>query len=229
MIVKQILYILYIFICVNSIIMLNYAIKNEKKNVCKCIILLSAIYLIFLIYDINLIYIFELEMNILEVLALKVWFIVATIFIISIVISSTKLKWLKDYGNSIKCKIISLVLIIFPVVIVSFSYFREMYYINNSELILVYTSGSNFDESTFAYAINDEYCVEVSIGVGFRGYNMEKHLPEGFTKFNYNGGTDRVKFIDNKVVVYRNDKVIYEGKINSKFPSYYSLREIFYK
>lgn len=229
MLVKQIVYFLCLFIFLTSIIMLIYAKKNKKRNVCKYIIVLSIIYIIFLILDIDFL---PLHLNLsvgLEILFYRAFsFIAIILFIFSIVISNKKLKKLEVIENSKKNKIILLLLTIFPVIIFSFSYFREMYYINNSELILVCTSGENFSEEGFAYAINDNYCKVISIGTDFRGYEMERHLPKEFNELNYTWSTDKVEIDDNKIVIYRNDEVIYEGKLNYAI-STYGLRKIFYK
>ena len=203
MLVKQIVYFLCLFIFFNSIIIWSYAKKNKNKRVCKYIMVLSIIHIIYLILDIGFL-------------------------IISIIISNKKIDKLDTMETSKKDKIILLLLIIGPVVIFSFSYFREMYYINNSELVLVCTFGENFSEEDTAYAINDNYCKEISIGTDFRGYEMEKHLPKEFNKLNYSWVTDSVEIADNKIVIYRNHEVIYEGKINSNI-STYGLRKIFYK
>jgi amino acid transporter len=209
--------------------MLIYAKKNKKRNVCKYIIVLSIIYIIFLILDIDFL---PLHLNLsigFEILFYRAFLFMAIIlFIFSIVISNKKLKKLEVIENSKKDKIILLLLIIFPVIVFSFAYFREMYYINNSELILVCTSGENFSEEDFAYAINDNYCKEISIGTDFRGYKMERYLPKEFNELNYSWLTDKVEIDNNKIVIYRNDEVIYEGKLNYKI-STYGLRNIFYK
>lgn len=229
MLVKQIVYFLFLFIFWTSIIMLIYTKKNQKRNVCKYIIVLSIIYIIFLILDLDFL---PLHLNLsfgLEMFSYRVFsFIAIILFIFSIVISNKKLKKLEVIENSKKEKIILLFLIIFPVIIFSFSYFREMYYINNSELILVCTSGEKFSEEDFAYAINDDYCKVISIGTYFRGYKMKSHLPKEFNELNYTWVTDKVEIDDNKIIIYRNDEVIYQGKLNYVI-STYDLREIFYK
>lgn len=229
MLVKQIVYFLCIFIFLISIIMLIYAIKNKKRNVCKYIITSSIIYIIFLILDIGFLPEY-LNLSVgLEILFYRAFSFVAIIlFIIAIVISNKKLKKLEVVEESKKGKIILLLLIIFPIVIFSFSYLREMYYINNSELILVCSSEEGFSKEYFAYAINDNCCKLISVGTDFSGYKMERHLPKEFNELNYTWSTDKVEIDDNKIVIYRNDKVIYEG-ILKNIISTYSLEEIFYK
>lgn len=229
MLVKQIVYFLCLFIFFNSIIIWSYAKKNKNKRVCKYIMVLSIIHIIYLILDIGFL---PLQLNLsieFEILLYRGLLLITIILlIISIIISNKKIDKLDTMETSKKDKIILLLLIIGPVVIFSFSYFREMYYINNSELVLVCTFGENFSEEDTAYAINDNYCKEISIGTDFRGYEMEKHLPKEFNKLNYSWVTDSVEIADNKIVIYRNHEVIYEGKINSNI-STYGLRKIFYK
>ncbi|MBR4110390.1 MAG: hypothetical protein IKK43_01695 [Clostridia bacterium] len=229
MLVKQIVYFLCQCSFLISIIMLICAIKNKKRNVCKYIIVSSIIYIIFLILDIGLLPGY-LNLSVgLEILFFRAFSFVASIlFIISIVISNKKLKKIEVVEESKKGKIILLLLIIFPIIIFSFSYIREMYYINNSELILVCSSGENFSKEYFAYAINDNYCKVISIGTDFSGYKMERHLPKEFAELNYTWSTDKVEIDDNKIVIYRNEEVIYEGILKNTI-SNYSLEEIFYK
>ena len=229
MLVKQIVYFLCQFIFLISIIMLIYAIKNKKRNACKYIIASSIIYIIFLILDIGFLpgcLNLSVGLEILFYMAFS--FIAIILFIIASVISNKKLKKIEVVEESKKGKIILLLLIIFPIIIFSFSYIREMYYINNSELILVCSFEKGFSKEYFAYAINDNYCKVISIGTDFGGARMEGYLPKEFNELNYTWTTDKVEIDDNKIVIYRNDEVIYEGILKNTI-SNYSLEEIFYK
>ena len=230
MLVKQMVYFLCAFMSLASIIILIYSIINKKKDVCKGIIILSITYIVFLIYGIQyIILLLNLSTGWDMLYYIGLSRIAIILFIITIVISIIKLIKLKEIAeNPQKYKLIILLLIIFPIIIFSFSYAREIYYINNSKLVLVFTSGENFNEKDFAYAINDTYCKEISIGTDFRGYKMAMHLPKGFKDLNYTWTTDKVNINDNKIVIYRNDEVIYEGKLIHKI-SGYGLREVFYK
>lgn len=229
MLVEQIVYFLCLFMFLISIITLIYVKKNKKKDVCKYINALSVVYIIFLILDIEVLPLY-LNLSIsFEIFFYRAVLIIAIVlFIISIIISNKNLKKLDNADNSKKDKIILLLLIVLPIIIFSFSYCKEMYYINNSELILVCTSGENFSEENFAYAINDNYCKEISIGTNFRGYKMEKHLPKGFKVLNYTWTTDKVEIDDNKIVILRNDELVYEGNLNGTI-SDCDLKKVFYK
>ena len=109
-----------------------------------------------------------------------------------------------------------------------FSYFREMYYINNSKLILICSSGDEFNEKDYGYAISKDYSKTISVGAGFRGYAMENHLPNSFNELNYTWTTDKIKINHDNITIFRNNKKIYKIDITNKI-SYCDVEEVFYK
>ena len=109
-----------------------------------------------------------------------------------------------------------------------FSYFREMYYINNSKLILVCSEGDGFNEVDYAYAISNDYSKIISVGTDFRGYDMKNHLPNSFNELNYTWTTDKIEINEDKIIIFRNNKIIYKINTTNSI-SYCDIEEVFYK
>ena len=228
MLVKEAVYILYLLIFVFSIFIIICSFKNKNKIVSKYIILLSIVYILYLIFNLSLPYIFDLDYSF-EILFFNVISCIsAFLFVISIIVSALKLKKLKVVGKSLKYIISFVILILLPLLIIGFPYFREANYINNSKLILICSEGSEFAEVDYAYAISDNYTKKISIGADFRGIKMEKHLSKDFHKLNYTWITDKVEINKDKIKITRNDETIYEIKLTNDI-SYCDVREVFYK
>lgn len=229
MLVKQMVYVLCLFLFLCSIIVLIYAIKNKKRNMCKYIILLSVIYMFLLLLDIEFL---PLLLNLsigFELFIFRAFALLAGILLIcSIVISGKKAKKSELYERSKRGGWILLLLFVVPVILFASSYLREMYYINNSELILVCSRGESFSTEYYGYAINDNYCKEISVGTDFKGYEMAKHLPKEYHEHYYNWETDRLEVDEDRIVVYSNEQLIYEGKLRGTF-SAGDLERVFYK
>ena len=230
MLVKQSLYLLSIFIFISSIILLIYSIKTKNKKTIKYSIILSITYIIYsILFIIILPSILSLSIGF-EILLFKgIVLITLIIFIISIIISNKKLNTLKYiYNNSKKDIIILSLLISFPIIIFCSSFFREMYYIYNSNLIIVYKEGELFNINYYTYAISDKYCEEISIGTEYGGYKIEKYLPNRFNRLNYTWSSDDIKYVNNTITIYRNKKIIYTGKTNKKIKTN-EIEDIYYK
>ena len=149
------------------------------------------------------------------------------LFIISITLN-IKRKKLNTIGKSIKYKLVFVLLILLPILMFCLSYFREMNYINNSILILICSYGDGFSEENYAYAISEDYSEMISIGADFRGYAMKKHLPNSFYELDYTWSTDEIEINDDKIIVFRNNEIIYKINLANKI-SYCDIEEIFYK
>lgn len=229
MLVKQMIYILCLLFFLVGIFNLIYSIKNKNSKASKYIIRLSIIFILYSIVDI-LIIPHTLNLNIGFEIFLFYGILVASsiLFIISIIVAAKKTKKLNTIGKSFKYKIVFTLLILFPIFLFCFSYFKEINYINNSKLILVCSKGDGFNEEYYAYAINDDYSKEITIGADFRGYAMKKHLPSSFYELNYTWVTDKIEISDNKIIIYRNDEVIYTMNLTKKI-SYCNVEEVFYK
>ena len=111
--------------------------------------------------------------------------------------------------------------------VLSSSLCKEYYLIINSDLVLLYKSNGNGgigDSNNFAYAINENYIKEISLGIAIGDYSLVKYLPKKFKKIdnieninNYNVSLDNnEKYIS----IYKNNKLIHKKQIN---PSYFNI------
>ena len=228
MLVKQMIYILSLLIFVFSVFNLIYSIKNKNRDASKYIIILSIIFILYSIVDILILpNALNLDIGFEIFLFYAVLTVSGILFIISIILN-IKRKKLNTIGMSIKYKLVFVFLILLPILMFCLSYFREMNYINNSKLILVCSDGDGFSEENYAYAISEDYSEMITIGANFRGYAMKKHLPNSFYELDYTWSTDEIEINDDKIIIFRNNKVIYKINLASKI-SYCDIEEIFYK
>ncbi len=227
MLLKSCIYFILIVISLLSIPILIYSIKNKKQNNSKGIKTIIFFYIIYLILGIVVIpNIFCLDTG-LEILVLDFLVLIAIInYIISIIICSKKIKQSNEKFSLSKKKLVFiLLLIILPILLVFSSFIKEYYLIMNSDLILVYNSQGNGgfgDSKEFAYAINERYCEEISLGIGVEDYSLVKYLPKKAKKIeniedisnlsNYN-----IHFSNNDkyISVYKNGKIIHKEQLNS--------------
>jgi hypothetical protein len=227
--VKDVVYILCLFIFAVSIFNLIYSIKNKNKNSSKYIILLSIIFILYSITDVFILpNILDLDVGFELLLFYGILIIAGILFIISIIVASRKAKKLNTIDETIKYKIVFTLLVLLPIFMFCFSYFREMYYINNSKLILICSRGDEFSEEDYGYAISNDYSKTISVGAGFRGYAMKKHLPSSFYKLDYTWVTDKIEINHDNITIFRNNKKIYKIDITNKI-SYCDVEEVFYK
>lgn len=229
MLVKDVIYILCFFIFTVSILNLIYSIKNKNRNSSKYIILLSIIFILYSILDVLILpNILDLDFGFELLLIYGILIIAIVLFIISIIVVSTKTKKLNTIEKTLKHNIIFTFFVLLPILMFCFSYFREMYYINNSKLILICSSGDEFNEEDYGYAISNDYIKTISVGAGFRGYAMKNHLPNSFNDLNYTWITDEIEINHDNITIFRNNKKIYKIDITNKI-SYCDVEEVFYK
>lgn len=229
MLVKDVVYILCLFIFTVSILNLIYSIKNKNRESSKYIIILSIIFILYSIIDVLILpNILNLDVGLELLLFYGILIVSGVLFIISIIIASTKTKKLNTIEKPLKHNIIFIFLVLLPILMFCFSYFREMYYINNSKLILICSSGDGFNEEDYGYAISNDYSKIISIGSDFRGYDMKKYLPNSFYKLDYTWVTDQIEINDDNITIFRNNKKIYKIDITNKI-SYCDVEEVFYK
>lgn len=238
MLLKNCIYGLIFLISLSSLILLLFSIESKNKHVCRIIKIIDIVYIFYLIC---IIFIKEglalaYQLNILFYEGLGV--VALLLLIISIIICSVKRKNLNIDIKQKKANVVMLILLVIPIISFMSMYFREKYLINNSDLILVYYSGGNGglgDGVNFAYAINDDYCKEISIGADINGYDMKKFLPKTFSKVN----TEYIQALktayevkyNNKegtILIYKNEKCIHKKKINSQYFNV-DLKSIFVK
>ena len=229
MLVKDVIYILCFFIFTVSILNLIYSIKNKNRNSSKYIILLSIIFILYSIIDVLILpNILDLDVGFELLLFYGILIIAGVLFIISIIVASVKIKKLNTIEKTLKHNIIFTFFVLLPILMFCFSYFREMYYINNSKLILICSSSDGFNEEDYGYAISNDYSKIISVGADFRGYAMKNHLPNSFNELNYTWITDKIEINHDNITIFRNNKKIYKIDITNKI-SYCDVEEVFYK
>ena len=229
MLVKDVIYILCFFIFTVSILNLIYSIKNKNNNSSKYIILLSIIFILYSIIDVLILpNILDLDVGFELLLFYGILIIAGVLFIISIIVVSTKIKKLNTIEKTLKPNIVFTFFVLLPILMFCFSYFREMYYINNSKLILICSSGDGFNEKDYGYAISNDYSKTISVGADFRGYAMERHLPSSLHELKDTWRTDKIEITDDNITIFRNDKIIYKIDV-AKQISYCKVEEVFYK
>ncbi len=227
MLLKNCIYFIIIMVSLLSIPILIYSIKNKKN--CKCIKIINFFYITYLILNIVVIpNVLSVDIGP-EILFLALISLIAIIiYIVSIIICSKKIK----KGNEMisfskKSILVILLFIILPILLLSCSLFREYYLIINSDLVLVYKSNGNGgigDSHNFAYAINENYFKEISLGIATGDYSLAKYLPKKSKKIdnieninNYNVSLDNN---EKYITIYKNNKLIHRKQIN---PNYYNI------
>lgn len=229
MLVKDVIYILCHFIFTVSILNLIYSIKNKNRNSSKYIILLSIIFILYSIIDVLILpNILDLDVGLELLLFYGILIMAGVLFIISIIVVSTKIKKLNTTEKTLKHNIVFTFFVLLPILMFCFSYFREMYYINNSKLILICSSGDGFNEVDYGYAISNDYSKIISVGADFRGYAMKTHLPNSFNELNYTWTTDKIEINDDNITIFRNNNIIYKIDVANRI-SYCYVEEVFYK
>lgn len=229
MLVKDVIYILCLFIFAVSIFNLTYSIKNKNMESSKYIIILSIIFISYSIIDVLILpNILNLDVGLELLFFYGILIVSGVLFIISIIIASGKAKKLNTIEETIKYKIVFTLLVLLPIFMFCFSYFKEMNYINNSKLILICSRGDEFNEEDYGYAISNDYSKIISIGSDFRGYAMKKHLPSSFYKLDYTWETDNIEINDDNITIFRNNQIIYKIDITDKIP-YCDVEAVFYR
>ena len=109
----------------------------------------------------------------------------------------------------------------------SYSLLKEYYLIINSDIVLVYESNGNGgigNSNYFAYAINENYCKEISLGIAIGDYSLVEYLPKNSKKIDNieNINDYNISFDSNEkyITIYKNNKLIHKKQIN---PNYYNI------
>ena len=155
--------------------------KNYKNILAVCII--NSIFLLFL--NLKAPSLLSLDLGFETLLLFLISIIAGLIYIITVIVCRYKIN--KNYSKDIQENILEEIpedipynkhfafaaklVILIPILIFSFVFFKELYLIRNSDLILIYTSRGNGglgDSHSFAFAVNDQYCESFDIGVDLR-------------------------------------------------------------
>lgn len=224
MLLKNCTYFIIIIVTLLSIPILIYSVKNKSKINCKCLKIINIFYIMYLILNIVLTpNVLSIDTGLEFLLLALISLIAIIIYIISFNICSKKIKKGKEQIYFTKKSILVLLLFItLPIFLLSFSLLKEYYLIINSDIILVYKSNGNGginDSNNFAYAINEKYCKEISLGIAIGDYSLAKFLPKKSKKIanienikNYNVSLDK-KYI----IIYQNNKIIHKKQINPNY------------
>ena len=246
MLIKNCIYFIILAINLFSLPALVYSIKNKNESICKNIIIVDIAYMIYLFANVVVLpEVLYLDLG-LEILFLAFASLIAEIiYIISIILCSRKIKKNAStntntdaetntdadtvantnlHSKSIKILLVTILLLTLPVLLFSGSFLRESYLIRNSDLILVYDSRGNGgfgDSEIFAYAVSDDYCEPITLGLDIGGYDLEKFLPKTKTVKeiddvenirNYDVTVD-----DNGILIYKNNKLIHKKQHASHY------------
>ena len=229
MLIKNLINVMVFIISVFSILNLIYSIKNKNKYICKNIIVVSSFYIIYLI----LLFIIENLLSLpigLEILYFMVMLVVAVLlYIIAIVLNVKKMKKTDINIKAKKYLFVTLLLILLPVLVVSAKILKDVHMLNSSNLIVIYESDGNGglgDGTTFAYAIGDDFCKEFDLAIDIGGLYLVDFLKkEPVVIDDENEISDMTDYVisfdefaeDDNFFVYKNDKVVCEIDVNSKY------------
>ena len=223
MLIKDCIYYIAILLSLCAIPILLCSIKNKNRNICKGIISINIIYIIYLFIDLAIVpSILSIEIGF-EILLLYLLALVSSVlYIISIILCLTKMRKTQIYEKSNKTIVAVIVLLVLPILFFSLTFFREKFLINNSDLILVYYSGGNGgfgDGETFAYAISENYCEQFSLGIDFHGYSIEKFLPKTATEIkNIEDMRDyEITLNNDNILIYKGKKSIHKKQYKSNY------------
>ena len=194
MLVIDLIYFIFIFLTIMSIILLIYSIRNKNKNICQTICIIDIVYIAYFFIGLFLTEILFLNVG-MEMLLFYLFFFASTIiYIISIIICCVKKRKLTTVNKSKRTSVLIKILLLFPIIAFFTTFCREIYLLNNSEVVLV--SGS-------IHALGRDYYEEVSIGADFNGYKIKNFLPKSHTSLKaygyniqYNDSTYTLDIID---------------------------------
>lgn len=231
--IRNFIYFMPIIIFILGIvsIVLALRIKNKKDN--KYVIVINVMNIIYLIV-ISLVIPIFLLMDI-ELSILITWFISilgGISHLISIIICLLKRKKLNNNSKNKNIFKFALMVLLLPTILFLIVLGKEMYLINHSTILLSYHSSGNGgfgDSNDFTYAINENYCKEISFNIRYN----DLFIPKGAKKIDKNElqNLDYKIILDsdnNYIIVYKNNKIIHKEKINKKYFNI-DLKEIYYK
>lgn len=233
--IKNCIYCIGILLSLFSIPILIYSIKNRDKNICKYIISIDIISIVYLFVDLAIVPgILYIDTG-LEILFLDFFAFISGIFyIISIVLSLFKNKKIQadNQPNPKKAILIIIILLILPIISLSTVVLKDKYLISNSDLILVYYSCGNGgfgDGETFAYAIGENFCEQFDLGIDIFGSQLKRFLPKTaieITNINNVQGYE-ITLNNDSILVYKDKQCIYKKKFQSHYFNI-ELKECFY-
>ena len=237
--IRDFIYYMPIVISIIGILSIIFALKNKDRKNNKIIIALNIInilylFIIFILIDNLLPIIIDITILLIYIISM----IGGVLYLISTIICICKRKKLNESSDNKLSVKVFIIIVLAPIIIFIFTLCKEVYLINNSEVILDYYSTGNGgfgDTYDFIYVISDKYCKEISIDVhlSYEYYN-KMFLPEKLKRITedelHNKGFEIV--IENKdtneyINVYKNQKLIHKKKLNERYYNI-NLDRIFY-
>lgn len=164
MLLKGCMYLILIALILAAIPMLFYSIFGRTNK--KYPLILNTVFIIYLIViNVCLIMLnpFEFDYNLGLLYSYICSPIAGAIYLIAAIVCIVKMKK-KELPESRKVRISTILLTTLPILLFFVCWAREWYLIQNSNVIVTYEVGSGFNSESFAYAINENYCEEISIG-----------------------------------------------------------------
>lgn len=227
--IRDFVYNMPIIISIMGLLSIFFALKNNNKKNNKLIIIFNTINIIYLFVISTLIHnLLPIIVNLGIIIIWLISIVGGVLYIISTIICIVKRKKLKEiFENRMILKMFIIIILIPAVVFISFLC-KEIYLINNSEIILSYYSSGNGgfgDSNYFVYAVSDKYCKEISIDVDLSyGYYNKMFLPDKLIEINenelHNKGIEAVIERENNkeyLYIYKNKKLIHKRKLNQSY------------
>ena len=219
MLIKDCIYVTIFLLALFLIMFLIYSLKNNDKYICRNIIFISSLYIIYLFICLILIDILYIPVGF-DVLHIYLIIIISGIlYVISLILNLKKVKN-NTKDNRFNRKIIFLtmmLLMIWPSLFLSVNILKNKYIIDNSNLVLVYHSINNGgigDGNTFAYAIGDDFCKQFDLGIDIDGYYLKKFLSKNVSEIEKINDYEIVFNNDNTTIIYKDNKKF--CKINNR-------------
>ena len=132
----------------------------------------------------------------------------------------------------IAARIITAAIIAAPVLILSFALCRDLYFLRNSDIVLIYLAEKDIgigSITNIAYAVSDKWCEEVDVGVADDARSMEDFLPKNFRsedplpsseEYSINLGEYRAFIPDmnsDRIIIYKNGDQLHEITLDEGF------------
>lgn len=207
-----------IFFCLMFIILFICIIIIKNSNKLKQIKRLESIYLILFIILIMIIpFVLNLEIGLGAYLLIALLGICIFIFILSSIIFNIKIKKYNDNTTQKKSYKLLIVMTIIPILVYLIAICREIYFINNNDLLLICTDyrGGFTGDITEIYSVDGKSFYKISIGAVNRAEKIENFI------FNR---TKELRILDYDIT---NQRDIVESTLYSIEGSKYYLKEIY--
>lgn len=225
MLIKNYVYAVIIILFVFLFLFFFWTIKNKNKYIGKWINIVSISYILYLLGIIP----FSLYMGFPINFGMIIFYLLIVISLLGyslIIFINIKRKNIYKKLNK-KFLIIPIVLIIVPILIILISTFRNIYTINNSDIVIVYElNGEGTVESVgyVGYAIKDQKCIEFDLGIVDGGKRINKFVSKSAIKIKNPSEFGYTIYFNqdlslSKTMIYKNNKKICEIENNEYYDS----------